>query len=150
MTSKPKLEFPVGTLQWVAGDLWQMDDSCTLFGKRFSIKHQFQIDIDEGLEPEQISAHQYYTANQPKVIAICERAIREYSESEEVQAISGSDTKICASAQTVTPLSILFPYAEPFETFGMLCDCVWDIDNGLAVRFEKHALAAIGTQNILL
>ncbi|MGX4725031.1 DUF6985 domain-containing protein, partial [Streptococcus oralis] len=50
------------------------------------------------------------------------------------------------------PKQIMFPltFDEKVEEFGFLCDCDWDKENGIGIKFTDGVLSEIGPQDILL
>ena len=46
----------------------------------------------------------------------------------------------------------MFPltFDESVEEFGFLCDCDWDKENGIGIKFTNGLLSEIGYQDILL
>ena len=50
------------------------------------------------------------------------------------------------------PKQIMFPltFDESIEEFGFLCECDWDKENGIGIKFVNGVLSEIGYQDILL
>ena len=63
--------------------------------------------------------------------------------------IIGDKDKIYSLLQ---PKQIMFPltFDENVEEFGFLCECDWDKDNGIGIKFVNGVLSEIGYQDILL
>ena len=63
--------------------------------------------------------------------------------------IIGDKDKIYSLLQ---PKKILFPltFDENIEEFGFLCECDWDKENGIGIKFVNGVLSEIGFQDILL
>ena len=49
------------------------------------------------------------------------------------------------------PKQIMFPltFDENIEEFGFLCECDWDKENGIGIKFVNGVLSEIGYQDIL-
>ena len=50
------------------------------------------------------------------------------------------------------PKQIMFPltFDEHGEEYGFICDCDWDKENGVGIKFTNGILSEIGSQDILL
>ena len=50
------------------------------------------------------------------------------------------------------PKQMMFPltFDETVEEVGFLCDCDWDKENGIGIKFTNGVLSEIGPQDILL
>ena len=62
--------------------------------------------------------------------------------------INGDEDKIYSLLQ---PKQIMFPltFDENIEEFDFLCECDWDKENGIGIKFVNGVLSEIGHQDIL-
>ncbi len=141
---------PFGLLTKIETDLWQKDFDFNLFGENCTIPLYVDIDEDDGLEKDQINAFNHFIKLND-FSGICEKAIIEYCNTIIANPMYEIDkSKVIADSVNVSAQSLTFPYATNTPTFGLLCNCSWDLDNGLGIKFVDGKFHEVGTQNILL
>lgn len=151
-----------GVLTHSAGELWKRPLELSFFGGSWTVALMVDIDPREGVEQHQIAAYRTFTENTDAVVSAAEKAIFGYYQSicKEARSRYGitnpSDEKvpIVKSIRDMFPLvepeGVTFPYARQRPIFGILCQCTWEEERGLAVKFEDGKLVDVGFQDIVL
>jgi hypothetical protein len=143
-------------------DLYERDYSLKLFGKKHVVKLQVNVCPEDGLEKKQIRAFQLFEQQLARMLAEAEKKMLAYYQS--VCADYRNDLGITAArdkrvpliktvaelAHLVKPEAILFRFGRLRPTFGLLCQCTWEIEHGLAVKFVNGKVAEVGFQDIVL
>ena len=129
---------------------WTRDMTVTIFGEQYVLEMIIDADEDGEFEEEMIKE-----AN-AAVVSYYHNEISEivsgYTDSNEKQCFLdkiGNEEEIFS---LLKPKQIVFPltFDETVEEVGFLCDCDWDKDNGLGIKFTNGVLSEIGPQDILL
>ena len=135
---------------------WIQDITVTIFGK----KSVLEMNIDADADGEFI----FFKEHLDEIIKESNAAIVSYYNSEIADIVSGYTNirakqyfldKIGDEEQIyslLTPKQIMFPltFDEHVEEFGFICDCDWDKENGVGIKFTNGILSEIGSQDILL
>ena len=52
----------------------------------------------------------------------------------------------------IKPKQLLFPmvFGREIREFGVLCECTWDVEHGLAVKYQNEEIVEIGYQDIII
>ena len=52
----------------------------------------------------------------------------------------------------VYPKQILFPmvFGDMIREFGLLCECTWEEEHGLAVKYQNEEVVEVGYQDIII
>ncbi len=153
-----------GELHRVMGNMWDRELEIILFEKRHKIILSVDIDEDEDnyIESQQILAYQQFTQQQDKLLREAEQAMFDYYQSVcdeyrydlDINDPNDKEVPIVSSlkgfSQLVIPEAITVPYVRPKATIGLLCKCTWEIEHGLAVKFEEGKVVEVGYQDIVL
>jgi len=151
-----------GTLAHSAGDLWKKPFELHIFGHSWTVELMVDIDPISGIEQHQITAYKIFTENTVTIISESESAIFNYYQSvcNEVRGRYGitnpNDARVPlinskeGLFRLVEPEGVTFPYARHRPTFGILCQCTWEEERGLAVKYENEKLVNVGFQDIVL
>jgi len=151
-----------GHLTHSAGDGWKRPIDLTIFDQLCTGYLIVQIDPNTGIEQNQIVAYKAFREHTNDMIGATESAILEYYQSicgdyrDRRGIVNPKDDfiPIIGSIQDVSRLvkleGIIFPYARPRPTFGMLFKCTWEQEHGLAVKIENGQTVDVGFQDIVL
>ncbi len=109
------------------------------------------IDPDSGISDHQVEAFRHFNHECLTGLASCEVAIKRYCANLANNLDGGQRVvDINPPSEHVRPVAVLFDYLFGSVCFGILCDCDWDWDNGVAIKFENGEVTEIGTQNLIL
>lgn len=136
-----------GRLNHRVADLWERLIELHFLGQQCKVPLYVDIDKEVGApEANQVAAYETFTKHLNEVIRATEKAIIK-------QYVSATGNKT-PSAQQVSKAvrleAVAFPYVCPMPTFGFLFKCDWEVEHGLAVKFEGGQLTEVGLQDILL
>lgn len=75
-----------------------------------------------------------------------------YSNNEELEMIAPQISSIEELGKLVSPTNLLIRYdfEDGIRRVGVLCDCTWEPEHGLAVSIENEKVIEIGFQDIVL
>ena len=151
-----------GALTHSAGDLWKRPLELHIFGRTWTIALMVDIDPKDGVEQHQLAAYKTFTEKTDAIVSASEKAIFDYYQSvcKEVRSRYGitnpNDARVPIIKSSrdvfglVEPEGVTFPYARQRPTFGILCQCTWEEERGLAVKYENEKLVDVGFQDIVL
>ena len=132
---------------------WTKDISLDIFNKRHVLEINIDADEDAEFEINQEKAYIFFENHLDEIVKEANVAIiSSYTNHKAKQYfldIIGDKEKIYSLLQ---PKQILFPltFDENVEEFGFLCECDWDKENGIGIKFVNGVLSEIGFQDILL
>ena len=143
---------------------WTKDISLDIFNKRHVLEINIDADEDAEFEINQEKAYIFFENYLDEIAKEVDVAIVSYYNREISDIVSsytnhkakqyfldiiGDKEKIYSLLQ---PKQILFPltFDENVEEFGFLCECDWDKENGIGIKFVNGVLSEIGFQDILL
>ena len=143
---------------------WTRSMPITIFGKQHVLEINIDADEDAEFEVNQEKAYTFFQEHLDEIVTEVNAAILSYYNREISNIVSsftnlaekqsflnkiGDDQQIYSLLQ---PKQIMFPltFDESVEEFGFLCDCDWDKDNGIGIKFTNGLLSEIGYQDILL
>ena len=143
---------------------WTRPISTTMFGKQHVLEINIDADEDAEFEINQEKAYTFFQEHLDEIVTKANYAILSYYNREIPDIVSsftnlaekqsflnkiGDDQQIYSLLQ---PKQIMFPltFDENVEEFGFLCDCDWDKENGIGIKFVNGILSEIGYQDILL
>ena len=143
---------------------WTQDITVTIFGKQFVLEINIDADEDVEFEINQERAYIFFKEHLDEIVKEANCAIVSYYNREISNIVSGYTNtdekkyfldKVGDEEQIYSllkPKQIMFPltFDENVEEFGFVCDCDWDKENGLAIKFTNGVLSEIGPQDILL
>lgn len=130
------------------GNEWTASRKVTVFGTLFDTDIIIEgNDQYATVVKEQLDALTYYSVNEQKLLAAAEHAIQEHYW--EV-VCDGNRKNECAFETMLELTGIVFPMVIKREsrTIGLLLECNWDQENGLAVVFDDDMIE-VGTQDLL-
>ncbi|MFS9041837.1 hypothetical protein QM894_04510 [Streptococcus cristatus] len=143
---------------------WTRPISIMMFGKQHVLEINIDADEDAEFEINQEKAYTFFQEHLDEIVTEVNSAILSYYNREISDIVSsftnlaerqyflnkiGDDQQIYSLLQ---PKQIMFPltFDESVEEFGFLCDCDWDKENGIGIKFTNGLLSEIGYQDILL
>jgi hypothetical protein len=151
-----------GALALVGADLYERDFQIELFGKKRRVRLQVQICPQQGLEQRQIRAFEQFAQHSPRMLAEAEKKMfayyqsvcHEYRSDQGITAAKDRRVPLVKNAaelaRLVRPEAMYFPYVRSRPTCGLLCQCTWEDEHGLAVKFENGKVTEVGFQDIVL
>lgn len=150
-----------GEIVFEAG--WVKEINLEMFGVMRKLEVVIDAEEDGEFEEVQIEAYKKFFRYIDQRVKDAERAVLNYYESEipsyrekfkeeerhkYVPKITGKDDL----SALVTPKKIMFPmvFDDNEREAGFICDCSWEIEHGLGVRFVNEEVVEVGFQDILL
>ena len=143
---------------------WTWELTVTIFGKQYVLEMIIDADDDGKFEVNQERAYIFFKEHQDEMIKESNASVVSYYNNEISEIVSGytdssekqyfldkiSDEKEIFSL--LKPKQMMFPltFDETVEEVGFLCDCDWDKENGIGIKFTNGVLSEIGPQDILL
>ena len=143
---------------------WTRPISITIFGKQYVLEINIDADEDAEFEINQEKAYTFFQEHLDEIVTEANSAILSYY-NREISNIVSSFTNLAEKQSFLNkigdeqqiysllqPKQIMFPltFDESVEEFGFLCDCDWDKENGIGIKFTNGLLSEIGYQDILL
>ncbi len=129
---------------------WYKQQSVTMFGKSWNIKVVAKAYSGKRITEEQRRAYRIFSEKEEEVLKRVGEKLKFYvNDSLEGGLIGGDEIKrveqVCELEQIITPTSLLF---KQDGTAILLFDCVWDVENGVAVKLFPEMI--VGPQDIFL
>lgn len=129
---------------------WYKQQSVAMFGKSWNIKVVAKAYSGKHITEEQRRAFRTFSEKEAEVLKLAGEKLKSYvNDSLEEGLIGGNEIKkveqVCELEQMTTPTSLLF---KQDGTAILLFDCVWDVENGVAVKLFPEM--AVGPQDIFL
>ncbi|MDL2432340.1 hypothetical protein PAN94_03805 [Streptococcus sp. SC1] len=143
---------------------WTRPISITIFGKEHVLEINIDAEEDAEFEVNQEKAYTFFQEHLDEIVTEVNSAILSYY-NREISNIVSSFTNLAEKQSFLNkirddqqiysllqPKQIMFPltFDESVEEFGFLCDCDWDKENGIGIKFTNGLLSEIGYQDILL
>jgi hypothetical protein len=141
---------------------WEREQEINFFGKKSLITLVINGEEDTDFEQSQINSFINFMANKNKYLAEAEKEIFKYYQevcpeyrdrlgdtADEFAPIVSSNEEIGNLAELT---QIIFPYSFGKETrkVGLLLNCTWEPEHGLAVKFVNEEITKVGYQDIVL
>lgn len=129
---------------------WYKQQSVTMFGKSWNIKVVAKAYSGKHITEEQRRAYRIFSEKEEEVLKRVGEKLKSYvNDSLEGGLVGGDEIKkveqVCELEQMITPTSLLF---KQDGTAILLFDCVWDVENGVAVKLFPEMI--VGPQDIFL
>jgi hypothetical protein len=153
---------PFGVLELVVSNLWKREMPLTIFDREWTVELLVNIHPDEGVEQNQVQAFAAYQKQVSAIAKASEEAILKYYQSvcDDYRGRAGvtdpHDKRLPLAdstsdiARLVEPRGVTFPYVRPRPTFGLLFECTWEEEHGLAVKWEAGKITEVGYQDIVI
>lgn len=141
---------------------WEGSTEIEIYGKRRTIK--LSIDGDDGgeFQDEQKTAFTNFNSRKKELLELAEIEIYKYylSVYEEIRDMVGESADDVAPhinnkediSRIVTPKELLVRtvHNNGIRRIGLLFECTWEPEHGLAVRFENENITEVGFQDIII
>jgi hypothetical protein len=141
---------------------WVREYSLRLFGREQVVELAIVGDRESPIEEAQREAFRHFERSREAILGSAEVAILQYyldlredyrprlgELAEKMTPAVNSTTDL---SKIVTPTSVILP--ESFGTdgrvVGLLCDCSWDPNLGVAVKIVNEIVTEVGPQDIVL
>ncbi|WP_376698074.1 DUF6985 domain-containing protein [Listeria booriae] len=142
---------------------WSGKTSITMFGKKREVILSIDGEEDANFSPIQRKAYTNFMSNMDEIMDAVELDIFEYYEDnyEEYRDMAGEveADKIAPEISTIEELgNLIIPTQlivrrvrkNGVRRIGLVCDCTWDIDNGVGVRIDNEKVEEVDYQDIVL
>lgn len=142
---------------------WVKNIQLSIFGEKRNIEVIIDEDEDAEFEKIQIDSYIEFFSNIQKRIDDAENAtfihyqsiVLEYREQFDSEADKNEFAPIITNKKEldsmITPKQIMFPLIfDDKREAGFVCDCSWEIEHGLGIKFENEEVVEVGFQDILL
>ncbi|WP_376701487.1 DUF6985 domain-containing protein [Listeria booriae] len=142
---------------------WSGKTSIAMFGKKHEVILSIDGEEDASFSPIQREAYTNFMSNMDEIMDAVELGIFEYYEDnyEEYRDMAGEveADKIAPEISTIEELdNLVIPTQlivrrvrkNGVRRIGLVCDCTWDIDNGVGVRIENEKIEEVDYQDIVL
>lgn len=143
---------------------WVKNIELNIFGEKRVLQIVIDADEDAEFEDAQLKSYEDFFSDIHRRIDEAEQAVFKYYQNESpnfrAQYDNEEDIKKFAPEisgkkelyNLVTPKQIMFPmvFDESQREAGFICDCSWEIEHGLGIKFENNVITEIGFQDILL
>lgn len=126
---------------------WYKRENISLWGIETELKIVAFAYSEQGINDQQRSNYKYFKDNLDDISLKSYEAVKQYIEKyrNEINMSLPESSKSYDIKKLVVPRIILF---KKDGVCGILCDCIWDEENGLAIQF-KPAID-VGPQDIIL
>nr|WP_311772971.1 hypothetical protein [Listeria booriae] len=134
-----------------------------MFGKKREVILSIDGEEDANFSPIQRKAYTNFMSNMDEIMDAVELDIFEYYEDnyEEYRDMAGEveADKIAPEISTIEELgNLIIPTQlivrrvrkNGVRRIGLVCDCTWDIDNGVGVRIDNEKVEEVDYQDIVL
>ncbi|QQZ59711.1 hypothetical protein JI735_24325 [Paenibacillus sonchi] len=142
---------------------WKKNIVITMFGHEKLLTLSIDADIDAEFEDAQIIAYKFFFRNMNELLMNAEdeilkyylEVIEEYRErlgekfADKMAPVISSKEEL---SKLIEPKRLLFPmvFDERVRQVGLLLECTWEPEHGLAVKFEDEKIVEVGYQDIVL
>lgn len=163
MAKNKSLNDPVfGELTKTAPDLWERPIEIEFLGQTWKVALAVMMNEEKGAEDKQIQAFELFQKDTSRLMKQAEKSLLSYYQSvcEDYRDQSGitdphdEDVPIVSSSDELAKLieleSVLFPYVRPAPTFGLVANCTWEPEHGVAVKFVDGDVEEVGFQDIII
>lgn len=142
--------------------MWKRELPLRIFGREWMVELAVDIDPKDGVEKNQLLAFAAFNKSPRAFAAAAEKAIFKHyqticSEYRDRLGIRNPNDKrvpliksIKGLYRLLEPECVTFPYVRARPTFGLLCQCTWEEEHGLAVKYEDGKVVEVGFQDIVL
>ncbi|MFF2484344.1 DUF6985 domain-containing protein [Paenibacillus sp. NPDC058071] len=142
---------------------WKRDVNIILFGYEETVILNIDAEDDAKFEDAQVSAYQAFFNDKDRLLNLAEDAILNYylevyedyrqqlgeKFADKMAPIISTKDEI---SKIVEPKQLIFPmvFDEDVRQVGLLLECMWEPEHGLAVKFEDEEVVEVGFQDIIL
>lgn len=142
---------------------WKREIKVNLFGDEIILTLIVDGDDDADFEGAQVSAYQQFFSVKDSLLKEAENSILQYylevykdyrqrlgdKFADKMAPISSTKDEI---SKIVKPKQLMFPmvFNDDVRQVGLLLECTWEPEHGLAVKFENEKVVEVGFQDIVL
>ena len=142
---------------------WYKEIKLSLFGKLQKMGLIIEGDEDAQFENSQIEAYKEFMKNKDILLKKCEEESYEYYQNvcldyrdrlgnefkDKLAPIVSNQDRL---NNLVDPKQILFPmtFGSDIREFGILCECTWEEEHGLAIKYQDEKVVEVGYQDIII
>ena len=142
---------------------WYKEIELNLFGNIQKLDLIIEGEEDAEFEEEQLEAYKKFMKEKEKLVRSCEEEVYNYYQKVNVdyreRLGEQFKDKLAPVINTqdeinklVYPKQILFPmvFGDMIREFGLLCECTWEEEHGLAVKYQNEEVVEVGYQDIII
>lgn len=142
---------------------WYKEIELNLFGKLQKMELIIENEEDEQFEEIQIEAYKKFIQNKDELLKRCEEETYKYYQEvisdyrdrfrDEVKDKLAPIIKGQVDLNSlIEPKQLLFPmvFGREIREFGILCECTWEIEHGLAIKYQNEEVVEVGYQDIII
>ena len=142
---------------------WYKEIELNLFGKLQKMELTIESEEDAQFETTQIEAYKKFIQQKSKLLKNCEKDTYKYYQEicSDYRDRFGnrSKDKLAPIVKTqndlnnlIEPKQLLFPtvFGSDIREFGILCECTWEVEHGLAIKYQNEEIVEIGDQDIII
>lgn len=142
---------------------WIKESEIYCWGKKRVMQIVIDAEEDADFESNQEEAYEIFFNNYNNLMSEAEKAVFKYyqevcpdyrdrlsdRDKDKIAPIITSEKDIVS---LVKPKQILFPmtFDEKVREVGIILDCTWEIEHGLAIKFQNEEIVEVGYQDIVL
>ena len=142
---------------------WKRAMNITLFGHEKTVTLNIEAEDDAEFEDAQVNAYHTFFGDKNRLLNLAEDAIFNYylkvceayrqrigeKLAKKMAPIISTKNEI---ATIVEPKQLIFPmvFDKDMKQVGLLLECTWEPEHGLAVKFEDEEIVEVGFQDIVL
>ena len=142
---------------------WHKEIELNLFGNTQKMELIIEGEENGEFEEEQIEAYKKFMQNKEELLEMCEEKVYIYYQEvnfdyrerlgeqfkDKLAPVINTQDEI---NKLVYPKQILFPmvFGDMIREFGLLCECTWEEEHGLAVKYQNEEVVEVGYQDIII
>lgn len=142
--------------------LWEGESEIRFFGKNKLVTLLIKGEETADFEQSQIDSYIKFFNNKDKLLLEAEKEIFKYYQDicwdyrDRLEDSADEFAPIISSKEEIAKLveinQIIFPYSfgKEIRKVGLLLNCTWEPEHGLAVKFENEKIVEVGYQDIVL
>lgn len=141
---------------------WERQRQVIFFGKKILVTLIINGEEDAKFEQSQIEAFRNFFNNEEEFLTVAEEEIFRYYQDicldyrDRLDDSADELAPVISKKEDVAKLvdlnQIIFPYSfdEDIRRVGLLLNCTWEPEHGLALKFENELVVEVGYQDIVL
>ena len=142
---------------------WYKEIELNLFGNTRKMELIIEGEENGEFEEEQIEAYKKFMQNKEELLEMCEEKVYIYYQEVnfDYRERLGEQFKDKSAPiintrdelnSLVDPRQVLFPmvFGNKVREFGILCECTWEEEHGLAVKYQNEKVIEVGYQDIII
>ena len=129
---------------------WTKSIKLNIFKKEFSVEINIDADEDEVFDENQIKAFEFFFSDIQNRVTQAENSIVGYYNSIIDEVNAKDNPSEIFRFLTVKQIMIPMNFDDNTREAGFICDCEWDIENGVGIKYINEQISEIGFQDIFL